>query len=154
MNSRDFSAAPLLDAARIERIIRSGLPIAAQSDFSVERVEPGIAELRFGYQDWMIRPGGSVAGPIMMMATDTAMYAVILAHTDGEEMALTSDLTFHFLGRAAPGELRVTARLLKLGRRLAVCDVETRDATGKLVLHASGTYARPLGNIPDNASNN
>lgn len=134
-----------LDAAQVEEIIRNGLPMAARSDFSVERLAPGVAELGFGHKEWMIRPGGSVAGPVMMMAADTAMYAVLLAHTKGEEMTLTSDLTFHFLGRAKPGGLHVTADLLKLGRRAAVCDVRIRDTVGTLVCHACGTYMRPPG---------
>lgn len=145
MNPEDFPAASLMDAAEVERIIRDGLPMASRADFSVERIGPGVAELRFGCAPWMLRPGGSVAGPVLMMATDTAMYAVVLAHTNGERMALTSDLTFHFVGRARPGDLQVHVRLLKLGRRVAVCDVEIHDVDGTLVLHASGSYMRPPG---------
>lgn len=143
MNPEDFPSTSLLDAAEVERIIRDGLPMASRSDFNVERIAPGVAELRFGCAQWMLRPGGSVAGPILMMAVDTAMYAAILAHTDGEPMALTSDLTFHFLGRPKLGNLRVHAQLLKLGRRVAVCDVEIRDVADTLVMHASGSYMRP-----------
>lgn len=143
MDSSENTLRPDLDAAAVEAIIRRGLPIAEQTAFSVVRIAPGVAELHFRHAAWMVRPGGSVAGPVMMMATDTAMYAVLLAHTNGEEMALTSDLTFHFLGRARPGDLRVTARLLKLGRRAAVMEVEIRDVADTLVMHASGTYMRP-----------
>lgn len=143
MNAMTQAATPQLDAEAVEAIIRRGLPMAARSAFRVVHIAPRLAELRFGYEAWMVRPGGSVAGPVMMMATDTAMYAVLLAHTNGEEMALTSDLTFHFLGRAQPGELKVLARLLKLGRRAAVMEVEIRDVADTLVMHASGTYMRP-----------
>ncbi|TAM10528.1 MAG: PaaI family thioesterase [Nevskiaceae bacterium] len=143
MDSSNNTLQPRLDAAAVETIIRRGLPIAERTDFSIVRIGPGVAEMRFGYAAWMVRPGGSVSGPVLMMATDTAMYAVLLAHTQGEEMALTSDLTFHFLGRARPGDLRVMARLLKLGRRVAVMEVEIRDVADTLVMHASGTYMRP-----------
>ncbi|HEU0198462.1 MAG TPA: PaaI family thioesterase [Nevskiaceae bacterium] len=148
MSPEEFPADALLSPAEVERIINDGLAMARHTSFSVQRIAPGVAELRYGYQEWMLRPGGSIAGPVVMMATDTAMYAVVLAHTQGERMALTSDLTFHFLGRVKPGDFIVRARLLKLGRRIAVCDVEIRDVTGALVVHGAGSYARPPAPTP------
>lgn len=134
----------LLSAAEVERIIRAGLPMAASADLCVESVAPRRARIRLGYQPWMLRPGDSIAGPVLMTAADTAMYAVILAHTDGEPMSLTSDISIRFLARARPVDVVAEATLLQLGRRLAVVEVAIRNADSEvLVAHATGSYVRP-----------
>lgn len=118
--------------------------MAANSDLRVESVAPRQARIRLGYRPWMLRPGGSIAGPVLMTAADTAMYAVILAHTDGEPMSLTSDISIRFLARARPMDVVADATLLQLGRRLAVVEVAIRNADSDLLLaHATGSYVRP-----------
>lgn len=137
-------APALLTPAEVERIIRVGLPMAERSDLRVESVAPQRATIRLGYRDWMLRPGGTIAGPILMTAADTAMYAVILAHTGGEPMALTADMSIRFLARTRPADVIAEARLLKLGRRLAVVEVIIRNEGGESpVAHATGSYMRP-----------
>lgn len=135
---------PVLDAHDVERMIRSGLPLADHNDLRVLSVSPGTARVGLAYRPWMLRPGGSIAGPVLMLLADAAMYAVLLAH-GGEPMALTSDLSIRFLGRARPADLTAEARLLRLGRRLAVIEVAVRNAgADELAAHVTGTYVRPL----------
>ncbi len=81
-----------------------------------------------------------------MALADAAMYAVVLSRVGPVELAVTTNLTINFLRKPAPGDVLAEARLLKLGKRLAVGEVllysasETRD---KLVAHVASTYSIP-----------
>ncbi len=136
---------PLLDATRVEQPIRDGLPMSAFGGFVVESIAPGVAQVRLGYRDWMLRPGGTLAGPVLMMAADAAMYAVILAHVGEQLLAVTSNLNIHFLSKPKPADVLAEGRLLRLGKRLAVCEVLLRSAgdDDSLIAHVTGSYALP-----------
>jgi len=135
---------PLLDAAEVERIIRDGVPMSEFASMRVESVSPGSALVRIVFQPWMIRPGGTVGGPVLMLAADSAMYAVVLAHIGNKPMALTTNLNINFLRRPEPVDVLAEGRLLKLGRRLAIAEVLIRsEGSDDLVAHVTGTYALP-----------
>lgn len=110
----------------------------------VESVAPGTALIRIAFQPWMVRPGGTVGGPVLMLAADSAMYAVVLAHVGAQPMALTANLNINFLRRPQPADVLAEGRLLKLGRRLAVVEVLIRsEGREELVAHVTGSYALP-----------
>lgn len=135
---------PVLDAATVERIIYAGLPMATHSQFRVLEIAPGLARVRLPYQDWMVRPGGTIAGPVLMLATDTAMFAVVLAHIGDQVMAVTANLNINFLSRPKPAAVIAEGRILKLGRRLAMVEVlMTSEGDDTLIAHATGSYALP-----------
>jgi uncharacterized protein (TIGR00369 family) len=135
-----------LAAAEVERLIHQGLPLAERGGLAVERLEPGLAQVRLRYEPWMLRPGGTLAGPVLMMAADAAMYALVLGHLGPALLAVTADMTLHFLRKPKPADLCAQARLLKLGRRLAVMRVELRSGEDPaLVAHVTGSYALPSG---------
>ncbi len=92
------------------------------------------------------RPGGTVAGPTLMMLADAAAYAMVLARIGPVALAVTSNLSISFLHRPAPGDLLADASVLKVGRRLAVVEVRlhARDHQDP-VAHATVTYAIPPG---------
>jgi acyl-coenzyme A thioesterase PaaI-like protein len=73
------------------------------------------------------------------------MYAVVLGALGRVEMAVTSHLNINFLAKPAPVDLLAEARILRLGRRQAVCEVSLFSAgqEGVLVAHVTGTYALP-----------
>jgi acyl-coenzyme A thioesterase PaaI-like protein len=57
---------------------------------------------------------------------------------------VTTNLTINFLRRPAPHALVAEARLLKLGKRLAVGEIGIRsDGEDDLVAHATATYSIP-----------
>jgi uncharacterized protein (TIGR00369 family) len=93
----------------------------------------------------MLRPGGTVSGPTLMMLADASSYALILANLGPVALAVTSSLHINFLHKPQPGDVVATARLLKLGRKLAVCDVTLASGDEPLVAQASVTYAIPSG---------
>ena len=69
----------LLDADGFRRIVDERLPFAAMLGLSVESIGPRGARLRSVHDARFLRPGGTVAGPILMGLADAAMYAVVLS---------------------------------------------------------------------------
>jgi uncharacterized protein (TIGR00369 family) len=132
-----------LDAVQTEALIRGGLPTAAT--VIVEAVEPGMARVRLPYSERMLRPGGVISGPTLFAAADTAMYALVLSHVGPQLMAVTAGFNMHFLNKAAPGDVRAQAQLLKLGRRLVVMEVRlwTGDDARRVAAQVTGSYALP-----------
>jgi acyl-coenzyme A thioesterase PaaI-like protein len=63
-------------------------------------------------------------GPTMMALTDFAMYVAILASIGPVPLAVTTNLNINFLRKPAQRDLIAESRLIKLGKRLAVGEVE------------------------------
>ncbi|RVU14441.1 PaaI family thioesterase [Methylobacterium oryzihabitans] len=110
----------------------------------VAAVGPMSAVLRLPYHDRHVRPGGTLSGPAMMMLADVAFYVALLVQLGPVPLAVTTSLSFNFLRKPARRDLLGEARIMKLGRRLAVGEVLIRsDGSDDLVCHATGTYAIP-----------
>ena len=136
---------PVLDAAGVNALLRKAFPGAAPVAFpTVTEVTPGRVRVVAPYRDGLLRPGGVISGPTLMSLSDTAAYALVLAHIGDQLMAVASSLTMNFLRGAAPGDLHAEAEMLRLGRRNAVCDVRLwTEAPDRLAAHATVTYAIP-----------
>jgi uncharacterized protein (TIGR00369 family) len=80
-----------------------------------------------------------------MALADVAMYVAVLSAIGWVPLAVTTNLTINFLRKPAPRDLLAEARLLKLGRRLAVGEVGIRsDGGDELVAHVTTTYSIPV----------
>jgi uncharacterized protein (TIGR00369 family) len=107
-------------------------------------VTPGRVKVVAPYRDGLLRPGGVISGPALMSLSDTAAYALVLAHIGDQLMAVTSSLTMHFLRGARPGDIHAEAEMLRLGRRNAVCEVRLwTEGRDRLAAQATVTYALP-----------
>jgi uncharacterized protein (TIGR00369 family) len=115
-----------------------------QPTYIIDEVGPMRARLRLLYHPRHLRPGGTISGPSMFALADAALYAAVLAHVGLRALAVTTNLNINFLRRPEPGNLIGEARLLKLGKRLAVGEVLIHsEASEELVAHATGTYSIP-----------
>ena len=74
--------------------------------YHLEAVGPLSARMRMEAQERFLRPGATVSGPAMMALADYALYAAILANIGPVALAVTTSLTFNFLRKPAPGDLR------------------------------------------------
>ncbi|WP_145928440.1 PaaI family thioesterase [Pseudomonas sp. TCU-HL1] len=135
-----------MTAEQVQALIRGGVPMAEGIDLRIERIDDQGALARVPFQPRLVRPGGTLSGPTIMALADAAMYAVVLGRLGKVEMAVTSNLNINFLSRPAPVDLLADARILKLGRRQAVCEVSlySLGEEENLVAHVTGTYALPL----------
>lgn len=114
-------------------------------DFAVERVGPEGLVLRLRVAERHLRPGGTVSGPSIFALADVAMYLAILARIGPVALAVTTNCSIDFMRKPAAGrDLVAEARVLKLGRSLAVGDVMVfSDAQAEPVARASLTYSIP-----------
>ena len=141
-----MAVAPVMTCADLEAFLRREFPQMYLDGpvYDVVEVAPMRASLAMRIGDRHLRPGGTVSGPAMMTLADLAFYAVILAHAGPVALAVTTNLGFNFLRKPAPRDLVAEARLLKLGRRLAVGEALIRNAgSDEIVCHATGTYSLP-----------
>lgn len=135
---------PALTGAEFEKLAAHGVPYVGQLGCRVVRFEPGQVEMRLPWNEQLIRPGGTVCGPAMMALGDITLYGVVLSLIGRVELAVTTDLSVHFLAKPKPGDLFAVGKILRLGRVLAVGEVTITGAGHETaVAHVVGTYAIP-----------
>ena len=143
MNQSPDASRLALKAEQIEQLITRGFN-AEKPFFRIEHVEPGRVDVRYPFQPWMVRPGNVISGPALFATADLAMYALVLGHVGPALMAVTSNFNLNFLNRGDATDVRGVARMLKLGRKLAVMEVELRCGDNPtLVAVATGSYSLP-----------
>lgn len=134
---------PAMTADEIDRFFAEHFP-QAHGLVRIEAIREDEIDVVLPYSDQYLRPGGTVSGPTLMTLADTAMYHLLLAKLGPVALAVTTSLSINFLRKPPPADLRATARMLKLGTRLAVGEVHIASASGGgLVAQASVTYALP-----------
>src|SRR6516165_7376731 len=136
----------------LERFLAAEFPQACNSEsgLSIEAVWERGCRVRQAFRASSLRPGGTISGAAMMALADFAMYVAVLAAIGPVPLAVTVNLNINFLRKARPGDLTAEARLLKLGKRLAVGEVEIRcEGQDEPVAHVTSTYWIPPG---DNAT--
>ncbi|HEY5438489.1 MAG TPA: PaaI family thioesterase [Acidimicrobiales bacterium] len=133
---------PVLGVEELQLILQGGFP-----DSDVPRVEEVTDDhvlVSYPITDRHGRPGGTVAGPVMMSLADTSAWVAIMSQIGPVVLAVTTSLHIDFLRKPALTDLMARTTLLKLGKRLAVVDVAifSRDSTD-LVAKAQVTYSIP-----------
>ncbi len=123
-------------------ILNVELPSAAEYGIYLRAIEHGEAELVLPYSDHSLRPGGTIAGPFMMMLADVCMFAVVLSMLGEIKLAVTTSFNINFLRKPSETDLRAHGKIIKLGKRLAVVEVSIYSEDG-IVAHATGTYSIP-----------
>ncbi len=143
----DHHAEPAaLTVAELEVFLRAEFPQVFNdaSGVVIEDAWHGGAQVRQAWREAHVRPGGTVSGPTMMALADFAMYVAVLAAIGPVGLAVTTSLNINFLRRPGRGDLIAQAKLLKLGKRLAVGEVALMSAgSDDLVAHVTATYSIP-----------
>ena len=118
--------------------------------WTIERVDADGITVRQPTGTGDLRPGGTISGPTLMSMADGVAYMVVLSRIGPAALAVTSSLNINFLRRPRPVDLVTESRLLKLGRSLAVVEVEmysddgSPDALERPVAQATVTYSLAL----------
>ena len=139
-----MSYKPVLTAQEVSDYVHGVFSESDVYNWQVEAVRPGEISvvMKTGSRD--IRPGGTVSGPTMFALADITAYLLILAHVGEVALAVTTSLNINFLNKPEPGELKAEGRLIKLGKRLAVCEIWiTSGADDTIVAQATATYSIP-----------
>ena len=132
------------------RVLREGMPSGAAMSFAFVTLQRGRAVVRLQTGPRDLRPGGSVAGPVLFALADLAIYAVVMSALGEVPLAVTTDATIHFLRRPRAGILVARAHLLKAGARLVIGEVtiEHEGEEDAPVAHAVATYSVPPARPP------
>jgi uncharacterized protein (TIGR00369 family) len=141
------STAAAFDAARLQELVDARFPQIQSGGrkFVIEAVGSRTARVRMTADPLNTRPGGTIAGPAMFALADFSVYVAIIG-TLGEPGfdAVTSNLNINFLARPEPNDMMAVAKLIRLGRRLGVGEVELFSVgIPEFVAHAVATYALP-----------
>ncbi|WP_291868286.1 PaaI family thioesterase [Bradyrhizobium sp.] len=135
-----------MSVAELEEFLRVEFPQSFGSgDTTIESADGTTCLLRQRYSDRMLRPGGTVSGPTLMALADCAMYVVLLSAIGPIGLAVTTNLNINFLRKGQAGQdILAEAKLLKLGKRLAVGEVKLLSGTSPdPIAHVTSTYSIP-----------
>ncbi len=138
---------PAMSADEIAELLHAEFPQAFYPgcDHSIERVDHGDVRVRWTFADSSLRPGGTISGPTMMELADFAMYVAVFSAIGPQPLAVTTNLTINFLRKPPQADLLAHARLIKVGKRLAVGEVSiySEGAEAEPVAHVTATYSIP-----------
>lgn len=135
---------PCMDVPALEAFLAQAFPQVSE-DFAVERVDADGIAVRLKVADRHLRPGGTVSGPSMFALADVSIYLAILSRIGPVALAVTTNCSIDFMRKPEAGrDLLCEARLLKLGRVLAVGDCLLHsEGVDAPVARASLTYSIP-----------
>jgi uncharacterized protein (TIGR00369 family) len=131
----------------LEKFLHAEFPQAFRSgDVLIEEADGTSCRLRQRFSEQMLRPGGTISGPTLMALADLAMYVVLLSAIGPVGLAVTTNLSINFLRKGSPGQdVLAAARLLKLGKRLAVGEVNLLSGSSPdPIAHVTATYSIPV----------
>ncbi|MCA9601576.1 MAG: PaaI family thioesterase [Myxococcales bacterium] len=141
-------AALAFTPAELMAYLEEVYPVAVSTGVELAELSTDRVVVQYLAHSRDLRPGDTVSGPTFMWLVDLAAYLAVLARIGRVALAVTSSLEIHFLRKAPRGQLRAEARILKLGRRLAVTTAEVfAEHDPRPVAHATITYAIP-GTVP------
>ena len=138
--------APAMNADEIAKLLHEVFPqgFYPGCGLTIERVEYADVRVRRHFQEDSIRPGGTISGATMMELADFAMYVAVFSAVGPQPLAVTTNLNINFLRKPGKGDLIADARLMKIGKRLAVGEVTIcSDGASEPVAHATSTYSIP-----------
>lgn len=107
------------------------------------RYEEGVVEIGMPFREEFLRDDDSdwLHGGILSALIDIAGDYAVYSKTGGD--VPTVDLRIDYLRPAKRGRLVAIAKTVKVGRRVAIADVEVKDEQGQVVAVGRGVYATP-----------
>lgn len=136
----------VMTAEEIGKLLHEEFPQAFYPGcgLTLEDIHCGDVRVRREFHEDHIRPGGTISGPTMMELADFAMYVAVFSAIGPQPLAVTTNLNINFLRKPAKADLIAHARLMKVGRRLAVGEVTLySDGAEEPVAHVTSTYSIP-----------
>lgn len=88
---------PRISIEDFNALVAAELPFAVDLGMSLDRLGPGTVVGRLPYRENFLRPGGTIAGPMLVALADYAMYALTLSVVGRVPLAVTTNLNINFL---------------------------------------------------------
>ncbi|QOJ14546.1 MAG: PaaI family thioesterase [Planctomycetia bacterium] len=132
-----------MDAALAAEILRRAAeaPCIESGGMRVLELKPGLVRLTARHNPEFNGLLSGFHGGMLAFVADCAAWFAIVSHTGPDEPLLTTDMHVRYLGACA-GDVRVEARVIKLGRTLCPVSVEMFDPEGRLAAVGQVTYIR------------
>jgi uncharacterized protein (TIGR00369 family) len=116
-------------------------PWVLASGVTTEAVGAEAASLRIPFSEELCRIGGILCGQALLTGADTAMVIALAAASGGFKPCTTVDLTINYMRPITKADAILEAKVMRLGKTLAFCTCEVREAGGaKPAAFATGTY--------------
>ena len=117
-------------------------PWVLATGIQAETVGAESAILRIPFSDQLCRVGGILCGQALLTGADTAMVIALAAASGGFKPCTTVDLTINYMRPITKSDALLEAKVMRLGRTLAFCTCELREAgAAKPAAFSTGTYA-------------
>ena len=134
---------PKIAPRQIQNLLRE-YQLDHEGHICIEALGKLSARARFRVSRKHLRPGDTVSGPTLMALADVAMYAALLGEIGLVPLAVTTNLNINFLRKPAQKDVIGKARLLKVGKQLAVGEVALySEGEREPVAHVTCTYSIP-----------
>ena len=135
MSTMDISAANAILADNFA-------PWVLASGVTAETLGADTAILRIPFSEQLCRVGGILCGQALLTGADTAMVIALAAASGGFKPCTTVDLTINYMRPITKADALLEARVMRLGKTLAFCTCEIREAgAAKPAAFSTGTYA-------------
>jgi uncharacterized protein (TIGR00369 family) len=134
---------PVLAVATADAILAENFaPWVLASGIRAEAVGPETVTLRIPFSNQLCRVGGIVCGQALLTGADSAMVIALSAASGAFKPCTTVDLTINYMRPVTKADALLEARVMRLGKTLAFCTCEVREASvAKPAAFSTGTYA-------------
>jgi uncharacterized protein (TIGR00369 family) len=131
------------DDAIVQELRRrvSASPFHAGFGVSVEAASAGEVVLGWNAGPEHRNLQGLVHGGVLATLVDIAMGLAIRSVVGPARRHVTIDLTVRYLRPAAPGPIRATGTVIRVGSQIGFAEGSVTDGAGRLLVRASGTYS-------------
>ncbi len=132
-----------LSTAQADAILAENFaPWVLATGIKADAAEKDAATLRIPFSDQLCRVGGIMCGQALLTGADTAMVIALAAASGGFKPCTTVDLTINYMRPITKADAVLEAKVMRLGKTLAFCTCEMREAASdKPAAFATGTYA-------------
>lgn len=128
----------------LAEIVAASIPWVGDLGLEVEAIGEGSCRARLPFDPRKVRPGGTVAGPMLLALASYAGYVAVLSVAGRVELAAVVTQTANFF-KGTAGDVIAEARIVNRGRRLVA--TETRllaaDPPETLLAQVTATYSLP-----------
>jgi uncharacterized protein (TIGR00369 family) len=134
---------PQLTPAQANAILAENFaPWVLAPGITADATAPDAATLRIPFSEQLCRVGGIMCGQALLTGADTAMVIALAAASGGFKPCTTVDLTINYMRPVAKADAVLEAKVMRLGKTLAFCTCEIREAgSAKPAAFSTGTYA-------------
>jgi acyl-CoA thioesterase len=123
----------------MQKVLWKEAPLFERIGLAVDKIQDGMIQMSFRYNEEIGRSGRMVHGGIGMYVIDTAAGLAVMTENPGVDQ-LTIELKVNFLEPLKKSPFRAVGRTVRVGKTTAVAEAEIWDADDRLCTKGLGTW--------------